>query len=275
MAGKRLKLTLLYSFASILLLINVWPYIYMILSSLSPWDQVDKSLIPSHLTFRSYIWIFTGGDSGASRPWLGALFNSFFVSLSSTLLMLCSAVLVGYAITKLKFKGSRAINTIILFQMFFPAVIILVPTFMIVKEMGLVNTYLGMILPKSVSLWAIFMYTNYFRGIPNEMIEAAKIDGASELGVVFKIIMPIAKSITTILFLFLFMERWVELLWDMLVVKSEKLITLNVMLAQMFGPYQEYPGPLYAASVILTLPVLILFIAFSKNFKEGMQFALK
>ncbi|MGG1518711.1 carbohydrate ABC transporter permease [Paenibacillus oryzisoli] len=273
MAGKRLRLTLLYVFASVLLLMNVWPYIYMILSSLAPWDQVDKSLIPTHFTLRSYTWIFTGGESGASRPWLGALFNSFFVTLSSTLLMLFSAVLVGYAITKLKFKGSRAINTIILFQMFFPAVIILVPTFMIVKEMGLVNTYLGMILPKSVSLWAIFMYTNYFRGIPNEMIEAAKMDGVSEMRVVFQIIMPIAKSITTILFLF--MERWVELLWDMLVVKTEKLITLNVMLAQMFGPYQEYPGPLYAASVILTLPVLILFIAFSKNFKEGMQFALK
>lgn len=107
------------------------------------------------------------------------------------------------------------------------------------------------------------------------MIEAAKMDGASEMRVDFQIIMPIAKSITTILFLFLFMERWVELLGDMLVVKTEKLITLNVMLAQMFGPYQEYPGTLYAASVILTLPVLVLFIAFSKNFKEGMQFALK
>lgn len=268
-------MTLLYGFATVMLLMNVWPYIYMILSSLAPWDQVDRSLIPTHLTLRSYTWIFTGGDSGAARPWLSALFNSFVVTISSTLLMLFSAVLVGYAITKLKFKGSRAVNTIILFQMFFPAVIILVPTFMIVKEMGLTNSYLGMILPKSVSLWAIFMYTNYFRGIPNEMIEAAKMDGASEMRVVFQIIMPIAKSITTILFLFLFMERWVELLWDMLVVKSEKLLTLNVMLAQMFGPYQDYPGPLYAASVVLTLPVLILFILFSKNFKEGMQFALK
>jgi multiple sugar transport system permease protein len=71
------------------------------------------------------------------------------------------------------------------------------------------------------------------------------------------------------------MERWVELLWDMLVVKSQNLLTLNVLLAQMFGPYGAYPGPMYAASVILTLPIIILFIVFSKNFKEGMQFTLK
>lgn len=275
MVGKRLRLTLLYGFASVMLFITVAPYLYMLLSSLAPWDQVDRALIPTKLTLKSYTWIFTGGDGGAARPWLKAMFNSFVVTLASTLLMLSSAILVGYSITKLRFKGSGAINMIILFQMFFPAVIILVPTFMIIKEMGLTNSYLGMIIPKSVSLWAIFMYINYFRGIPNEMIEAAKIDGASELRVIFQIIMPIAKSITTILFLFLFMERWVELLWDMLVVKDEKLLTLNVLLAQMFGSYQDYPGPLYAASALLTLPILILFILFSKNFKEGMQFALK
>jgi multiple sugar transport system permease protein len=119
------------------------------------------------------------------------------------------------------------------------------------------------------------MYTNFFKAIPNEILEAAKIDGAGDLKILFRIVLPMSKSITTIIFLFLFMERWVELLWDMLVVKSQNLLTLNVLLAQMFGPYGAYPGPMYAASVILTLPIIILFIVFSKNFKEGMQFTLK
>jgi multiple sugar transport system permease protein len=173
------------------------------------------------------------------------------------------------------FKGKNTINNVILFQMFFPAIILLIPSFLIVKELGLYDTYWGMIIPKSVSLWAIFMYTNFFKAIPNEILEAAKIDGAGDLKILFRIVLPMSKSITTIIFLFLFMERWVELLWDMLVVKSQNLLTLNVLLAQMFGPYGAYPGPMYAASVILTLPIIILFIVFSKNFKEGMQFTLK
>jgi len=190
-------------------------------------------------------------------------------------LMMATAVLVGYSLTKIKFKGSGFINNVILFQMFYPAVILLIPLFLIIRHFGLYDTYWAMILPKAVSLWAIFMYTNYFRSIPNEVIEAAKIDGAGTFRIIISIILPMSKSITTIIFLFLFMERWVELLWDMLVVNDENLKTLNVLLAQMFGPYGAYPGPMYAASVLLTLPILILFIIFSRNFKKGMDFVLK
>ncbi|QHC05521.1 ABC transporter permease subunit [Anoxybacillus sp. PDR2] len=273
--NKRFKTILLYTLAFIVLIIMVFPYLYMILSSLAPWEQVDRKIIPTKLTLRSYEWLLTGGENVIPRPWLRAFFNSLLVTMSSTLLMLTTAILVGYSLAKLKFKGNRLINNMILFQMFYPAIILLIPLFLIIRYFGLYDTYWAMILPKAVNLWAIFMYTNFFRGIPDELIEAAKMDGAGQLKIITRIILPMSKSITTIIFLFLFMERWVELLWDMLVVNSEKMLTLNVLLAQMFGPYGGYPGPMYAASVLLTLPILILFIIFSKNFKEGMQFVLK
>ncbi|REJ17670.1 MAG: sugar ABC transporter permease [Caldibacillus debilis] len=276
MAGsKKLKTFLLYVLAFAILIIMVFPYVYMVLGSLAPWDEVDKKIIPSRLTLRSYEWLFGGGDTVLPRPWLRAFFNSIIVTLSSTFLMMATAVLVGYSLTKIKFKGSGFINNVILFQMFYPAVILLIPLFLIIRHFGLYDTYWAMILPKAVSLWAIFMYTNYFRSIPNEVIEAAKIDGAGTFRIIISIILPMSKSITTIIFLFLFMERWVELLWDMLVVNDENLKTLNVLLAQMFGPYGAYPGPMYAASVLLTLPILILFVIFSRNFKKGMDFVLK
>lgn len=189
--------------------------------------------------------------------------------------MLVTAVMVGYALSKVKFKGRQWVNNAILFQMFYPSIILLIPLFLIVRYFGWYNTYWAMILPKAVNLWAIFMYTNFFRSIPDELIEAAKMDGAGHFTIIRRIVWPMSRSITTIIFLFLFMERWVELLWDMLVVNNEKMLTLNVLLAQMFGPYGGYPGPMYAASVLLTLPILILFLLFSKNFKEGMQFILK
>jgi multiple sugar transport system permease protein len=247
----------------------------MVLNSLAPWDQVDRKIIPTGITLKSYIWLLRGGEDVTPRPWLRAFANSIIVTVSSTFLMMVTALLVAYALSKIVFKGSRTINNIIMFQMFYPSIILLIPTFLLVRKLGLYDTYWGMIIPKSVSLWAIFMYTNFFKAIPNELIEAAKIDGANEIKILFKIVLPMSKSITTVIFRFLFMERWVELLWDMLVVHDQNLLTLNVMLAQMFGPYGAYPGPMYAASVILTMPILILFIIFSKNFKEGIQFVLK
>lgn len=270
-----LRITLLYTVATIILLIMIYPYLYMILNSLAPWDQVDRKLIPTSLSLKSFKWLLLGGEGSVPRPWLRALGNSIFVTVSSTFLMMGSAILVSYSLAKLKFKGSKTVNNFILFQMFYPSVILLIPLFLIIKQIGLYDTYWAMIIPKAVSLWAIFMYTNFFKSIPDEMLEAARIDGASEFKIVYKIIMPMSKSMNTIIFLFLAMERWVELLWDMLVVHDQKLLTLNVLMAQMFGPYGTYQGPMYAASVLLTLPILILFIIFSKNFKEGMKFVLK
>ncbi|OQP05175.1 sugar ABC transporter permease [Geobacillus sp. 46C-IIa] len=273
--SKRWKVGLLYVLAFAVLFVMVFPYLYMVLGSLSPWNEVDRKLIPSSLSLRSYEWLFQGGEDVVPRPWLRAFFNSVLVTSASTLLMLVTAVMVGYALSKVTFKGRRWVNNAILFQMFYPSIILLIPLFLIVRYFGWYNTYWAMILPKAVNLWAIFMYTNFFRSIPDELIEAAKMDGAGHFTIIRRIVWPMSRSITTIIFLFLFMERWVELLWDMLVVNNEKMLTLNVLLAQMFGPYGGYPGPMYAASVLLTLPILILFILFSKNFKEGMQFILK
>jgi multiple sugar transport system permease protein len=272
---KKNKLWFQYLIAVVLLLVMIFPYIYMVLNSFADWDQVDKKLIPTHYTLRSYQWLLGGGEAVIPRPWLHAFLNSFIVSAGSTLLMLITAVMVAYSLAKIAFKGRHTINNFILFQMFFPAIILLIPTFLIIQRVGLYDSYLGMILPKAVSLWAIFMYTNFFRAIPETFIEAAKLDGASEFQIMFKIVLPMSKSITTVIFLFLFMERWTELLWDMIVTKSDSMLTLNVLLSQMFGPYGGYPGPMYAGSVLLTLPIIIIFLLFAKKFQEGMQFTLK
>ncbi|WP_370576300.1 carbohydrate ABC transporter permease [Neobacillus niacini] len=253
----------------------IFPYIYMVLNSFADWDQVDKKLFPTEYTLQSYQWLLGGGEAVIPRPWINAFFNSFIVSGASTLLMMVTAIMVAYALAKMPFKGRDTINNFILFQMFFPAIILLIPTFLVIQRIGMYDSYWGMILPKAMSLWAVFMYTNFFKAIPDTFIEAAKLDGASELQIMYKIVMPMSKSITTVIFLFLFMERWTELLWDMLVAKSDNMLTLNVLLSQMFGPYGGYPGPMYAASVLLTLPIIIIFLLFAKKFQEGMQFTLK
>lgn len=276
MVGPKKKgLVFRYLFAIVLLLIMIYPYIYMVLNSFADWSQVDKKFFPTEYSLKSWEWLLGGGESVIPRPWVNAFFNSFLVSAGSTLLMMVSAVMVSYALAKIQFKGRDTINNVILFQMFFPAIILLIPTFLVIQKVGMYDSYWGMILPKAMSLWAVFMYTNFFKAIPDTFIEAAKLDGASEMQIMFKIVLPMSKSITTVIFLFLFMERWTELLWDMLVAKSDHMLTLNVLLSQMFGPYGGYPGPMYAASVLLTLPIIIIFLLFAKKFQEGMQFTLK
>ncbi|WP_422877888.1 carbohydrate ABC transporter permease [Ktedonosporobacter rubrisoli] len=252
----------------------VLPYAYLLAQSLAPWNQVDRAFFPTALSLRSYTWIFSGGGY-IPQPWLPALFNSFLVSTVDAGTIVIFGAMAGYALSILKFRGQGAVYNFILFQMFYPSIILLVPTFLIIRYLGLYNSYWAMLVPKAVSLWAIFMFTSFFRSIPMDFIEAARIDGAGELRIIFRLMLPLSRSIATIIFLFVFMERWTELMWDLIVIKEPTRQTLNVLLATMFGPYGTYPGPLYAAAAILTFPLLVLFLAFSRNFVKGVQIVLR
>lgn len=256
-----------------LLAISLFPYYYMVLQSFTSWDQVDKVMVPHGFTLRSYEYLIGKGGATNSMMWVRALINSFLVAFPTAVISVIIGLCNGYSVCKLKFKGERFIMDSLLFQMFFPTIILLVPRYMIAKPMA--NTYGGMIIPMCISIWAIFMYINYFKTLPNEVFEAAKIDGAGELRIIFYIAFPITKSVTTIVFLSIFMQRWSELMWDMLIAPNIQMQTLNVLISTQFKPMGAFPGPMYAASVILTLPIIILFLCFSKYFKEGISFMLK
>lgn len=149
----KLRLSIRYLIAIVLLVIMVFPYLYMVLNSLADWSQVDRKLIPTQFTLRSYQWLFTGGETGITRPWIHAFFNSVFVSLVSTALMMMFAIMVAYALAKLKFRGRDSINNFVLFHMFFPAIILIIPNFLIIQKVGLFDTYWALIIPKAMSLW--------------------------------------------------------------------------------------------------------------------------
>lgn len=268
-----LKTIIITIITIILLVISLFPFYYLVVQSFTPWDQVDKVLAPADFTLRSYEYLIGKGGASNSTMWLKALLNSFIVAFPTAIISVAVGLAIGYSVSKLKFKGGKMIMNTLLFQMFFPAIILLVPRYMIAKPLA--NTYAGMIIPMCISIWAIFMYINYFKTIPNEMFEAAKIDGASDLKILWKIAFPITKSVTTIVFLSIFMQRWCELMWDMLVAPDIKMQTLNVLISTQFKPMGAFPGPMYAASVILTMPIIILFLCFSKYFKEGISFMLK
>ena len=269
----RIKTRILTVITLLLLGVSLFPFYYMVVQSFTQWDMVDKVLIPQGFTLRSYEYLISKGGASNSMMWVRALVNSFIVSLPTALISVAVGLGIGYSVTKLRFGGKKFIMNTLLFQMFFPAIILLVPRYMIAKPMA--NKYVGMITPLSISVWAIFMYINYFRTLPDAVFEAARIDGASNLRIIATIAFPITKSVTTIVFLSIFMQRWSELMWDMLISPSIEMQTLNVLISTQFKPMGAFPGPMYAASVILTLPIIILFLCFSKYFKEGISFMLK
>ena len=258
----------------LLILVSLFPLYYMTLQSVVDWTTVDKTIIPKNLSLASYDYLFRSTNSGDTMMWLRALGNSLLVCIPVTLVALSVGLLVGYAMTKLKhFSGKRIIFNLLLFEMFFPKIMLLVPKYMILKDLA--NTYAGMIIPTMISTWAIFMYINYFETLPNEVFEAARVDGANTFRILYHIAMPATLPITTIVFLTTFMQRWNELMWDMLIAPSTRFQTLNVLISTRFNMMAQHPGPLYAASVILTLPIVILFLCFSRNFREGIHFMLK
>lgn len=258
----------------LLMVFSIYPLIYLVLQSLAPWGEVDQKLIPSQLTLRSYVQLFTSSGSQNSFTWIRALLNSFFVCIVTTAVSIATGLLVGFSLTKLSgFKGKKIVMNTLLFQMFFPVVMLLVPRYVIMKNFT--NTYTGMLLPMIVSTWAVFMYINYFRTLPDAVFEAAKIDGAGAFKTLWYIALPSTKSITTIVALTVFMGRWNELMWDMIISPNEKYQTLNVILSTKINMLVQQQGVLYAASVLLILPIVILFLIFSRYFKEGINFMLK
>lgn len=277
MKKKKLSVsTIIISVITILLmLISLFPYYYMVLQSFLPWELVDKALLPEKVSLDSYIYLLGGNGAGSTDPWqwIRALANSFIISIPTAAVSVMTGLMTGYAATHMKYRGKQVIYSSLLFQMFFPVIILLVPRYMLIRPLA--NSYLGMLLPLVISIWGIFMYINYFKTVPSTVFEAAKIDSASDFKILMKIALPSTKSISIIVFLSVFMTRWNELMWDMLVAPDLKMQTLNVMISTQFNQNSTIPGPMYAASVVLTLPVIVLFLCFSKYFKEGINFMLK
>lgn len=259
--------------AIVLAFIFLFPYYYILFQSFTPWTAVDTSILPHKFSLESYKYLLTNGGGGNNMMWLRSMFNSIVVSVVSTVIALFTGFLIAYAMTELHFRKAKTIYNFLLFQMFFPAIILLVPQYMLLRP--LVNNYLGMIIPFTVSAWAVLMYYNYFKTLPHSLIESARIDGASEIRIAFQIAFPIGKTISVIVFLSIFLGRWSELMWDMLMAPKLQMQTLNVLITTQFKPMGNLPGPLYAASVILTFPVMLLFLIFSKYFKQGIAMQLK
>lgn len=253
----------------------LYPFIWMLVSSLKPTAQIyTSSLFGGNWTLENYHFLLDNSER-ANKPFFLTLGNSLFVSLTITLSVTLSSVLVGYAVAKTEFFGQKTFKNLLIVQMVFPAFMFVIPQFVLMRELELINSYSAMILPYAMGAWGIFMVSQSFKGTPNDYLSAAKLDRANLWGILRHVMIPLNKSILAIVALFTFSSSWDNFLWPLIVMRDVDKMPFSVLLATFSKSYGVYLGPVLAGSVLQMLPVVALFILFRNYFLQGMSLSLK
>lgn len=265
---KKIQQGLLIALMIIIALIIVFPVYVMVISSFKYNEDIfSMNLLPklSSLTLDNYIMVFTEENLGLN------IWNSFFVATIVTVVALIFHAMSGYALARLEFKGKKVIFTWIISTLMIPFSVIMIPLFIIVKQMGLINNLWGIIIPMIPNAYGIFLFRQFFLGIPKELEESAKIDGASYFGVFLKIVLPLAKPIAVTLAVAFFLANWNNYLWPLIVAQDRELWLVQIAIANFKSSQAVEWNLVLAASCVASLPIIILFFVFQRHITEGIK----
>ncbi len=268
----RVRMLLSYALLFLIALAFIYPFILAIATSFKTLPEIATnpvSPIPQTFTLEGYQRMFA---LNVDR-WLA---NSFFVAAVVTVSTVLLAALAGYAISRIKFPGSRAIFLAILGTMMVPGIVMLIPMFIVLKSLGLIDTYGGLIIPKMVSAFGIFLMAQFFEAVPIEIEEAARMDGANRFRTFFQVVLPLARPAIVALIIFSFQGNWNEFMHPLIVITTNQdLYTLPLGLALLRGGLGQNLqwNALMAGSMLTTLPMLIIFLIFQRYFIEGISYS--
>jgi len=246
---------------------TLFPLLWMVAASFMQPGEASSfapPFLPSAPTFDNYRELFAHAGMGRY------LVNSVVLAAAATLLSLVFNVAAGYAFAKLRFAGRDRIFKVMLGALVVPGQVAMVPLFLMLKHLGLVNTYGGVIVPGMASIFGIFLVRQYALSIPDELIEAARIDGASEFRIFHWIVVPVLKPIIVTLAVFTLLATWNDFMWPLIVLTDKELYTLPVALASLSREHVQDNELMMAGSVLTTLPVLLIFLALQRYYIEGL-----
>lgn len=253
-----------YTVLTALLLVVLFPIIWLFAGSLKLEKEIlsyPPTIFGTKISFKSFERIFR------NIPMTVYLKNTMIFAGFSTAFAVLFDAMAGYAFARLQFKGKHMIFVIILMTMMVPYQVMMIPLFLESHFMGLLNTYPGLILPKMTTAFGIFMMRAYFAALPKELEEAARVDGLHEIGIFFRIMLPLVKPGIMTLGIFHLMNNWNDLLYPLMMTSDTKMRTLSAGLALFVGERgTTYYGPQLAGAVISITPLLILYIFFQKYF---------
>jgi multiple sugar transport system permease protein len=248
--------------------LNLFPLYWLFTSSLKNSSDVVKmppDWFPKTITFSNYVDVFN------NQPAFRWAFNSIFVSLVSTIALIIVSCLAAYAFSKLKFKGRNVIFIIFISSLMVPKEVMIVPLFRIVQDLGMVNSLNGMIWPNVATAFGVFMLKGFFDSIPDSLRESAKIDGASEFTVFYRIMLPMVKPGIGALFILNFVQVWNDYLWQLVVGQDENSKTLMVGIATLMQDLNPNFAYKMAGATVAAVPMLLIFIFFQKYFTSGIS----
>jgi multiple sugar transport system permease protein len=249
------------------LLLVVGPFLWMLLGSFKTTAeirQVPPTWLPVHPTLQNYT------DLLAEQEFPRYFFNSTVVATAITLgnLLFCS--MLGYALAKLEFPGKRVLFLLVLGMLMVPGIVTLTPLFVLVTNLHLTNTHLGLILPFLAGPFGVFLMRQFISELPDELMDAARVDGASEYYIFSRIILPLSGPALATLAILTFLASWNNFLWPLVVAQTQDMYTLPVAIALFAtGQNQTNFGLLMAGSVIVVVPVLLVFLALQRFFTQG------
>ncbi len=241
----------------VLTLIMLFPMAWIVSGSLKPLEQVFTipiKWIPDPIQWQNY------PEAWTSQNFTQNLINSLIVLVAQVTIQVFFCTLAGYGFAKHNFLGKELLFVIVLSMSLLPLQIIMIPLFVIVKQLGWINTYQGLIVPIAISAFGVFFMRQFITSIPSEYIDAARVDGAGELGIFFKIVVPMSRPALVTLAVLASLASWDEFLWPLIVVSDQELATLPLGIAYLKSLYQAPAHHLLAVSVVMALPLLIVFI---------------
>jgi multiple sugar transport system permease protein len=221
-------------------------------------------LLPADPTLSNYRQLFAGSGMG------GYLLNSMLIACGLTVSSVLFNVMAGYAFAKLHFAGRDAIFKSLLAALVIPGQVAMMPLFLMLKVMGLVNTWAGVIVPGMAGVFGIFLVRQYARSLPDALLEAARIDGAGELRIFFLVVLPLLKPVLVTLAVFAFLGSWNDFMWPLIVLTDSALHTAPVALASLSREHVQDSELMMAGSVVTVLPVLVLFLGLQRYYMQGL-----
>jgi multiple sugar transport system permease protein len=251
----------------VLALASIGPLLWMVSVSFMPSGQANSfppPLLPRGATFDSYRQLF--GYAGMGRRF----FNSALLAVLATGLSLAFNVSAGYAFAKLPFRGREPLFKGLLGALIIPGQVAMIPLFLMMKYMGLINTYAGVLVPSLASVFGIFLVRQYALSIPDELLEAARIDGASELRTFVSVVLPGLTPILVTLALFTFLGSWNDFLWPLIMLSDDSQHTLPLALAALSREHVQDRELMMAGSVVTLVPVLVLFLVLQRYYMQGL-----
>ncbi|MBG9588239.1 carbohydrate ABC transporter permease [Cytobacillus firmus] len=261
---------LLYVILVLYAVTTLVPFLWALSSSFKTLEEIisgSMNFIPKNFTLANYQQIFVEQD--LFPRWL---LNSLIIAVIGTLLNIIFNSMAGYALARLAFPGKKALFIIILAVLMIPAQVTMIPNYLILKELGWLNSYQGMIVPAMINATFIFMMRQFFINFPKELEEAAQLDGLSRLGIFFKVVLPLAKPALAAQAIFVFMGFWNDFMRPLIVMTDTEMYTLPLGLNTFKGQFVSYWNYIMAASMVFTLPVLLLYAFFNRYFIKGISF---